>query len=351
MTARQNIDTRRFRELRKVGQQRPGHLRTERLAAKQGEEAANHAVVHRQLELGVARFGVEAAETRGHGLGHGTVSRPGFLQTPRQDQRQATGQRQPRARLDDVLAQPPVGGLELDQPLAEPQAKGAGALQDIARQGRFPRFDGVAHGGRRFASPHKGPGNPPMDGCETAAGVSRKRRLVQCSRINGCSRQMSLAPSRTGSSSPTRTGIVPIRRIESLRSNTLSRSAASIHSNNPISSRNSRSSAPSPAKSRDSTQFSTNSCAAPVVPPLAALDLVAGNPERERPTGRLGHQRGQPRARQFPVEEVGDLRFREPQFLCRHDRGAAFQHGAGDVHAGGELPARKRQVQVGRAAL
>ena len=162
---------------------------------------------------------------------------------------------------------------------------------------------------------------------------------------------MSLAPSRTGSSSPTRTGIVPIRRIASLRSNTSSRSAASIHSNNPISSRNSRSSAPSPAKSRDSTQFSTNSCAARGVSRRAAPHLVAGNPERERPTGRLGHQRGQSRARQFPIEEVRDLRFREPQFLCRHDRSAAFQHGAGDAHAGGELPARKRQVQVGRAAL
>ena len=124
-----------------------------------------------------------------------------------------------------------------------------------------------------------------------------------------------------------------IRRIESLRSNTSSSSAASIHSNNPISSRNSRFSAPRPAKSRDSTQFSTNSCDAGGVPPLAARHLVAGDPECERPADRLGHQRGQSWARQLPVEEFRGLRLGKPQFVRRHDRGAAFQHGAGDVHA------------------
>ena len=82
----------------------------------------------------------------------------------------------------------------------------------------------------------------------------------------------------------------------------------------------------------------------------APLQLVPGEPEREWPANQLRHHGVQSPARQLAAEEVRGLRAGEAQIVRRQDFGLAVQHGAGDVHAGGKLAARKGQMQVRRAA-
>ena len=90
-------------------------------------------------------------------------------------------------------------------------------------------------------------------------GVSCRYRLLQCSRISGCSRRVSAPSTRTDSRSPATAEMPSRRRIRSWPSSTSSSRAPSMRPNSPTSSRNCRSSAPSPRQSRDSIQFPATS--------------------------------------------------------------------------------------------
>ena len=114
------------------------------------------------LEVGVA-IGFVKRRAR---CGHFTKKLAGLVISPRHQLNHATHQRQPRPHRDDVLAQPPVRGLKLYDPLPNPQANPAGSLQEFAGQRRLASLDGVTHGRHRIATPTKGLGNPPVDGAE-----------------------------------------------------------------------------------------------------------------------------------------------------------------------------------------
>ena len=133
----------------------------------QSDDAAHDAVVHQGLEVNLALTGRPVSQCRGH---H-TVPLPALLQASRHHQGGATRKGQPRSHCDDVLALQSFGGLELDEPLLKPKAHTAGILEELARQGRFPGFDGVTHGGRRLAPPYERFGDAPMNEAESLRGL------------------------------------------------------------------------------------------------------------------------------------------------------------------------------------
>ena len=343
---RQTVDGRRVREPLDLGQMRPHQPRAEVLPAIQAEHAAHHAMLRRRLQRDPARVVFEAADERGQG----TVSLLRLFHPPRHDQSQAAHQPEPRPRGDDLLAQQTLRGLELDQPFPGEQATAASPLHDVARECRLSRLDGVTHGGSRLAPSRESAGDSPMDGPkplrrlpEAASDAMFPDQRVQPPHVR-CA-----VADRLEHSHQDGHRIDPAHRIPALQDVVQERRVhpveqPDIEQEFPVL-------RPEPGEQPRFHPVLNEFLRSPRGTAPAARLFVAGNPERERPTGRVGHQRRQPLPRELPVEERRDLRAGEPQVVRRQDRAAALQHGAGHVHAVGQLTTGECEMQVGRGAV
>ena len=339
-----HVDAWRRGEARNVSQMGLERRRSETFPTVEQHRAANHAMVDRQLELHISRLVFEVA----CGRGDGPASLPGFFHPPQMDQRQAARQRKPRPLRDHRLAQPAVGGEELCRPVPEDQARAARTLQYVARERRLLRFDGMAHRCHRLVPAHEHLGNPPVNApkslrrlAEAPPGAVLPDQGVQPPHVRHAVMHWLEQPHQD------RYRLDPTHRIVALQHLVEERG---VH----------------PLEQADIEEkfsvFRPEPGEQPRLHPVlhqllrgtrilasAPLQLVAGKPEGEWPAGRLRHHCVQPPAGQPAVEEVRDLRAGEAQVVRRQDFGLAVQHGAGDVHAGGELAARESQVQVRRA--
>ena len=348
IAACRRIETWRLHQPREIGKDRLNLLGADSFGSIQGDAAAGDAGVHGELEIILPLLAGTGRESRRHG----GVPLSGFLQTSRDGQGQASEEHQPRTSRHDVPGEQLVGGHELFDALPHQHVDAAGLLQDVAGQNVILRLHGVAHGPHRFAVTHEGLRDSSMNGVEprrvllpSILDAVRPDQRMQPPSVRCIAGNPGQQPAQCGKHSEPahRSGLLQYF-VEKLR----------IH----------------PFEQPDVEQkipfVGRESLEQPRLHPVLDTDLqhagdfrrrihspVAGNPDRDGPSGRIGHDRGQLPLRQVAIESLCCFRLREPQLLFPHDRGLGLvlQQDPTDVQAGGKPAARHAQVQVGRSPV
>ena len=340
----QRIDVLRAGDLPQVLQHRRCPRRADGLATVHGEDAPHDALVHPPL-VRLALGGGRAPAP----LGHGTPGLAGLLQPPGEDQGHAVGQPQPGTGQEDLPVEQPHGGPERRLAVPDPEADRPGVLEDLAGQRDVARLRGVAHGQKRFAAAHQGPGDAAVHLPEPLprVPVARPRAMLPDERMQPpglrpvAAHRVQQAGQRLHGFDPAHRVVPSQHVVEQFRVHPLQQTG--VEQQLPVAGVD-----PFP-QTRLHPVLDDVAHLRPARARVGARP-VAVDAQRHGPSPGILGQRGEPAARQPPVEEIRDLVPGEPQVVHSKHGCHPVEDGAAYIQPRGKAPAGGRQVQVGRSA-